>query len=74
MTKKAEQQIDTTSPELPKVTYDQKLMNNIKELEKNVQKSANETQQLLGALDYARFAYSEYMKEITPPKVDDIKE
>lgn len=52
-----------------KVTYDQKLMNNIKELEKSVQKSANETQQLLGALDYARFAYSEYMKEIQPQEV-----
>ena len=57
-----------------KVTFDQKLMDNIKQLEQSVEKSAKELQQFIGALDYARYAYNEYMKEIAPPEVEQVKE
>jgi len=52
-----------------KVTFDQKLLGNVKQLEQQVAKLANDLQQSIGALDYAKFAYQEYMKEIQPPEV-----
>jgi len=59
--------------EVKVVTFDQKLMENIKQLEQSVEKSAKELQQFIGALDYARYAYQEYMKELQPKEAE-IKE
>jgi len=70
MTKKAEQQIEEVKTVEPKLAYDQKLLNNIKQLEKDVQETSKSLQQIIGALDYARYAYNEYMKEIQPPVVE----
>ena len=53
MTEKAEKQ-----------TYEQKLISTIEELGKLIEKSAKEYQQYIGALDMAKYAYNEYMKEI----------
>ncbi len=66
MTKK----VENKQEEDVKVTYDQKLLNNIKQLERDVQETSKTLQQTLGALDYARYAYNEYMKEIQPTEVE----
>ena len=52
-----------------KVTFDQKLLNNIKQLEQSIAKLSNDLQQSIGALEMARFNYQEYMKELQPPEV-----
>lgn len=56
-----------------KIPFDQKLLNQIKQLEGLVEKSAKELQQYLGALDFAKVTYQEYMKEIEK-NIEEVKE
>lgn len=47
-----------------KINFEEKLQNNIKQLEKMIDKCSRELQQYVGALDYAKWTYQEYLKEL----------
>ena len=59
MTKKVEK-----AEEDVQLTYDQKLLQNIKELERVVDKLSVDLQQHVGALHYAKMVYNDYMESI----------
>jgi hypothetical protein len=49
-----------------KLTYDQLLLRDIKFNEEEIIRKSKEIENHKGALDYARYAYDQYMKSIQP--------